>query len=70
MVAKLIVWGPTHEIAIERMLRALAEFEIDGVPTTATFDEAVLRNPIFCEGKMNTSFLCAFLGQKGRSSFK
>ena len=57
MVAKLIVWGPTREIAIERMLRALAEFEIDGVPTTAKFHEAVLRHPIFREGTMNTGFI-------------
>ena len=57
MVAKLIVWGQTREIAMARMQRALNEFEIDGVPTTAKFHEAVLRNPIFREGKMNTSFI-------------
>jgi hypothetical protein len=37
------------------MLSALAEFEIDCVQTTAIFDEAVLRNPIFREGTMNTT---------------
>jgi acetyl-CoA carboxylase biotin carboxylase subunit len=57
MVAKLIVWGPTRELAIERMKRALAEFEIDGVPTTVKFHEAVLRHPIFLEGSHNTSFV-------------
>ena len=57
MVAKLIVWGPSRDIAIERMLRALSEFEIDGVPTTAKFHEAVLRHPIFREGTMNTGFV-------------
>jgi acetyl-CoA carboxylase biotin carboxylase subunit len=57
MVAKLIVWGPTREIAIERMLRALSEFEIDGVPTTAKFHEAVLRHPIFRDATMNTGFV-------------
>ncbi len=57
MVAKLIVWGETREIAMSRMLRALNEFEIDGVPTTAKFHEAVLRHPIFREGKMNTGFV-------------
>jgi acetyl/propionyl-CoA carboxylase alpha subunit len=39
------------------MLRALSEFEIDGVPTTAKFHEAVLRHPIFREGTMNTGFV-------------
>ena len=57
MVAKLIVWGETREIAMKRMVRALNEFEIDGVPTTAKFHEAVLRHPIFIEGKMNTGFV-------------
>lgn len=57
MVAKLIVWGPTREIAIERMLRALSEFEIDGVPTTAKFHEAVLRHPLFRAGTFNTGFI-------------
>lgn len=57
MVAKLIVWGPSREEAIERMQRALAEFEIDGVPTTAKFHEAVLRHPIFLEGTHNTGFV-------------
>jgi acetyl-CoA carboxylase biotin carboxylase subunit len=57
MVAKLIVWGQTREIAIARMLRALSEFEVDGVPTTAKFHEAVLRHPIFIDGTMNTGFI-------------
>jgi acetyl/propionyl-CoA carboxylase alpha subunit len=39
------------------MKRALAEFEIDGVPTTAKFHEAVLRHPTFLEGSHNTGFL-------------
>ena len=57
MVAKLIVWGPDRETAIRRLLRALSEFEIDGVPTTAKFHEAVLRHPQFLEGTFNTGFI-------------
>lgn len=57
MVAKLIVWGQTRDIAIARMIRALAEFEIDGVPTTAKFHESVLRHPKFQAGDMNTGFV-------------
>ncbi|MCX6124342.1 MAG: ATP-grasp domain-containing protein, partial [Proteobacteria bacterium] len=57
MVAKLIVWGPDRETAIRRLLRALSEFEIDGVPTTAKFHEAVLRHPQFLEGSFNTGFI-------------
>ena len=57
MVAKLIVWGETRDVAITRMRRALSEFEIDGVPTTAKFHEAVLRHPSFLEGQFNTGFI-------------
>jgi acetyl-CoA carboxylase biotin carboxylase subunit len=57
MIAKLIVWGETREIAIARMKRALSEFEIDGVPTTVKFHEAVLSHPAFVEGEFNTGFI-------------
>lgn len=57
MIAKLIVWGETREIAIARMRRALSELEIDGVPTTARFHEAVLNHPSFSAGDFNTGFI-------------
>ena len=47
MLAKLIVTGPTREVAISRARRALAEFEIDGVPTVLPFHRAVLRDDDF-----------------------
>ena len=34
LVGKLIVWAPDRDRAIERMMRALAEFEIAGIKTT------------------------------------
>ena len=34
LVGKLIVWAPDRDRAIERMMRALGEFEIEGVRTT------------------------------------
>jgi acetyl-CoA carboxylase biotin carboxylase subunit len=33
MVAKLVVWGPTRELAIARTLRALHEYRIEGIKT-------------------------------------
>ncbi|WP_182084150.1 biotin carboxylase N-terminal domain-containing protein [Aureimonas sp. ME7] len=42
MMAKLVVTGPTREIAIARARRALAEFTIEGVPTVLPFHSAVL----------------------------
>ena len=42
MVAKLIVWDATRELATRRMLRALAEFEVEGVTTLMPFHSAIM----------------------------
>ncbi|MCR6711619.1 MAG: ATP-grasp domain-containing protein [Demequina sp.] len=47
MIAKLIVTGATREQAIQRARRALAELEIEGIPTVVPFHRAVLEAPQF-----------------------
>ncbi len=47
MLAKLIVTGATRKQAIERARRALAEFEITGLPTVLPFHRAVVTDPAF-----------------------
>ncbi|MER6943414.1 biotin carboxylase N-terminal domain-containing protein [Nonomuraea sp. NPDC000554] len=47
LVAKLIVTGRTRQEALERSRRALAEFEIDGMPTVLPFHRAVVSDPAF-----------------------
>ncbi|WP_219499878.1 acetyl/propionyl/methylcrotonyl-CoA carboxylase subunit alpha [Nonomuraea ceibae] len=47
LVAKLIVTGRTRREALERARRALAEFEIDGMPTVLPFHRAVVTDPAF-----------------------
>jgi acetyl-CoA/propionyl-CoA carboxylase biotin carboxyl carrier protein len=42
MVAKLIVWDADRELATRRMLRALEEFEIEGVTTLMPFHKAIM----------------------------
>src|SRR3954453_14916376 len=42
MVAKLIVWDSTRELATKRMLRALDEFEVGGVTTLMPFHKAIM----------------------------
>ncbi|MEA2126644.1 MAG: acetyl-CoA/propionyl-CoA carboxylase, biotin carboxylase, biotin carboxyl carrier protein [Solirubrobacteraceae bacterium] len=42
MVAKLIVWDSTRELATKRMLRALDEFEVEGVTTLMPFHKAIM----------------------------
>ncbi|AQZ66701.1 Biotin carboxylase of acetyl-CoA carboxylase / Biotin carboxyl carrier protein of acetyl-CoA carboxylase [[Actinomadura] parvosata subsp. kistnae] len=47
LVAKLIVTGRTRREALERARRALAEFEITGMPTVLPFHRAVVADPAF-----------------------
>ncbi|MGW0801897.1 acetyl/propionyl/methylcrotonyl-CoA carboxylase subunit alpha [Nonomuraea sp. NPDC002799] len=47
LVAKLIVTGRTRQEALERARRALAEFEISGMPTVLPFHRAVVSDPAF-----------------------
>ncbi|WP_258063823.1 MULTISPECIES: biotin carboxylase N-terminal domain-containing protein [unclassified Pseudoclavibacter] len=51
MLAKLIVTGATREEALRRARRALAEFEVEGVPTVLPFHRAVLEDPDFIGGE-------------------
>jgi acetyl-CoA carboxylase biotin carboxylase subunit len=66
LIAKLIVWAPDRERAIERMQRALGEFEITGrgVKTTIPFHERILANPRFRAGDVSTSFVEWFMAQE------
>jgi acetyl-CoA/propionyl-CoA carboxylase biotin carboxyl carrier protein len=47
LLAKLIVTGASREQALERSRRALAEFEVGGMPTVLPFHQAVVRDPAF-----------------------
>ena len=50
MIAKLVVHDTERETARRRMLRALAEFRIEGPPTLIGFHAALLTEPCFVEG--------------------
>lgn len=57
MISKLITYGRDRNDAINRMKRALREYIILGVKTTIPFHKAVLRNPNFISGDLNTHFI-------------
>lgn len=47
MLGKLIVWGATREEALQRSLRALEEFEIEGLATVLPFHRHIVTHPAF-----------------------
>jgi acetyl-CoA/propionyl-CoA carboxylase biotin carboxyl carrier protein len=51
MVAKLIVWDADREQATERMLRALGEYEIEGLKTLIPFHQALLATEQWAKGE-------------------
>jgi acetyl-CoA/propionyl-CoA carboxylase biotin carboxyl carrier protein len=51
MVAKLIVWDADREQATRRMLRALSEFEIEGLRTLIPFHQALLATEQWARGE-------------------
>ena len=58
LMAKLIVTGPTREIAIARAKRALAQFKIEGVASVLDFHRAVLNEPDFSQDfKVHTRWI-------------
>ena len=57
MIAKLIVWAEDRPRAIERMKRALWEFQIGGVRNNIPFHKVVMNNPQWQSGKYDTSFI-------------
>ncbi|HTC60275.1 MAG TPA: acetyl-CoA carboxylase biotin carboxylase subunit [Solirubrobacteraceae bacterium] len=51
MVAKLIVWDADREQATRRMLRALEEYEIEGLKTLIPFHQALLATDQWAKGE-------------------
>ena len=60
MIAKLAVWGRTRDEAIERLRRALDEYQVSGITTTLAFFREVARDDDFVAGKLDTGFIARF----------
>ena len=57
LLAKLIVWGDTREIALARSRRALAEFEVGGIRTNIPFHRGIIDNDAFLDARVSTNLL-------------
>lgn len=57
MIAKLITFGKDREEAINRMIRAIEEYEITGIETTLGFGKFVMQHEAFKSGNFDTHFV-------------
>ena len=57
MIAKVVAWGEDRETALRRLDRALLQTEIAGVTSNVAFLRAILANPTFVRGAIDTGFL-------------
>ena len=57
MIAKLIVWDETRELAIARMLRALDDYRISGLKTNLGFLTNLVAAQPFKDAELDTGFI-------------
>jgi acetyl-CoA carboxylase biotin carboxylase subunit len=66
LLSKLVTWGESREEAIQRMIRALSEYQVYGIKTTIPFFMRILRHPQFLAGDYNTHFIDSLEKMKNR----
>ncbi|HTV00072.1 MAG TPA: biotin carboxylase N-terminal domain-containing protein [Luteitalea sp.] len=69
MISKLVAWGADREQARTRMLRALSEYRVGGIPTTLPFFRWMLEQPAFVRGELDTTILDAELARRTGEPF-
>jgi acetyl-CoA carboxylase biotin carboxylase subunit len=69
LVAKLVAWGGSRAEAIERMARALREYQILGIRTTIPFFLWLMRQPDYRQGLYDTTWLDRLLTERRGMSF-
>lgn len=57
MISKLVVWGKDREEAIQRMSRAIHEYQITGIQSTLPFGQFVMNHEAFRSGQFDTHFV-------------
>jgi len=67
LIAKLISYGATREVAIAKMERALSQFIVQGIETSITLHQEIFKDPAFREGEFDTGFMERFLAERTTS---
>ena len=64
MISKFAVYGRDRAEAIDRMRRALLEYEVNGSKTTLPFFREVMDDEVFIRGDLDTGFIKAFMERR------
>ncbi len=63
LLAKLTVWAGTREHAVERLIRALREYDVGGIRTNIGFFRQILEDPEFRAAHLHTGFIEEFFAR-------
>ena len=64
LISKLVAWAPSRSEAIQRMQRALKEYQVEGIKTNLSFFREILNRPDFHRGDFDTGFIDRWLKQR------
>jgi propionyl-CoA carboxylase alpha chain len=57
MLAKLVSWGATREVARQNLVQALNGYHLEGITTNLNFVNAILNHQSFIDGRLSTGFI-------------
>jgi acetyl-CoA carboxylase biotin carboxylase subunit len=60
LISKLAAWGRTRNESIDRLRRALDEYEVGGIKTTLPFFREIVRDEEFRSARLDTGFIARF----------
>jgi acetyl-CoA carboxylase biotin carboxylase subunit len=67
LISKLAAWGATRDEAVDRLRRALDEYEISGIKTTLPFFRDIVRDDEFVAGRLDTGFISGFYERREKA---
>ena len=65
LLSKLAAWAPTRDEAIDRMQRALLEYEVGAIQTNLAFFREILDHPAFRAADFDTGFIAQWFRERG-----
>jgi acetyl-CoA carboxylase biotin carboxylase subunit len=68
MISKLAAFGRTREEAIDRLRRALQEYEVGGIKTTLPFFREIVEDEEFIAGNLDTGFIARWQKRREKQS--